>query len=115
MLQNQYVRQPNSSMLLRILYIIYIVLFAAPIYAVLTIILAVIMTVGCLLGFGKFFSYYPGLIWSWLGLILSLCPVTVRGRKNYDKKAGPYVVMANHQGAYDIFLLYGFLGIPLSG
>ena len=46
-------------MLLRILYIIYIVLFAAPIYAVLTIILAVIMTVGCLLGFGKFFSYYP--------------------------------------------------------
>ena len=101
-----------SSLLLRILYIIYIVLIAAPIYAVVTIVLALIMTVGCLLGFGKFFSYYPGLIWSWLGLILSLCPVTVRGRKNYDKKSGPYVVMANHQGAYDIFLLYGFLGIP---
>ena len=99
-------------MLLRILYLTYIVLIAMPIFAVITVILAIIMTIGCLTGFGKFFSYYPGVIWSFSGLILSLCPVTVRGRKNYDKKAGPYVVMANHQGAYDIFLLYGFLGIP---
>lgn len=99
-------------MILRILYLIYVVLIAMPIYAVVTIVLALIMTFGCLLGFGKFFSYYPGLAWSWIGLMLSLCPVTVRGRKHYKRKDGPYVVMANHQGAFDILLLYGFLGIP---
>ena len=35
--------------------------------------------------------------------------VKVKGRENIDKKTS-YVFVANHQGAYDIFLIYGFLG-----
>ncbi|WP_439184819.1 lysophospholipid acyltransferase family protein [Carboxylicivirga taeanensis] len=36
--------------------------------------------------------------------------VTVKGRCNIDKKQS-YVIVANHQSAYDIFLLYGWLGV----
>jgi 1-acyl-sn-glycerol-3-phosphate acyltransferase len=40
-----------------------------------------------------------------------LCPVKVSGREKIDK-GKPYVFVANHQGAFDIFLIYGFLGVP---
>jgi 1-acyl-sn-glycerol-3-phosphate acyltransferase len=37
-----------------------------------------------------------------------LCPVDVVGRENL-KKGQSYIFVANHQGAFDIFLIYGFL------
>nr|WP_321412273.1 lysophospholipid acyltransferase family protein [uncultured Carboxylicivirga sp.] len=36
--------------------------------------------------------------------------VTVKGRENIDKNQS-YVIVANHQSGYDIFLLYGWIGI----
>lgn len=39
-------------------------------------------------------------------------PVKVKGRENIDRKKS-YVFVANHQGAFDIFLIYGFLGVPI--
>jgi 1-acyl-sn-glycerol-3-phosphate acyltransferase len=33
-------------------------------------------------------------------------------QENIDKKKS-YVFVANHQGAFDIFLIYGFLGVPI--
>ena len=39
---------------------------------------------------------------------LSFVRVTVKGRENIDKDTS-YVFVANHQGAYDIFSIYGFL------
>jgi len=68
--------------------------------------------IGCLLGGEKIFSYYPGMIWSKLTCILSLCPVKVIGREKLDKKQS-YIFVANHQSAYDIFLIYGYLGFPI--
>jgi 1-acyl-sn-glycerol-3-phosphate acyltransferase len=44
--------------------------------------------------------------------ILSLCPVKVTGREKLTPKQS-YIFVANHQGAYDIFLIYGYLGIPI--
>ena len=38
-----------------------------------------------------------------------LLPVKVEGRENLDSKQS-YVFVSNHQGAFDIFLIYGFLG-----
>ena len=38
-----------------------------------------------------------------------LLPIKVEGRELLDKRQS-YVFVANHQGAYDIFLVYGFLG-----
>jgi len=99
-------------MMLRVLYIIYFWLIVVPVFLVITILTAVTVIFGCLLGGKKFFAYYPGKIWSWLTCHLVLCPVTVRGKENIDKKI-PYVFVANHQGAFDIFLIYGFLGVPI--
>jgi 1-acyl-sn-glycerol-3-phosphate acyltransferase len=47
-----------------------------------------------------------------MACILSLCPVSVKGRKNI-RKGQSYVFVANHQSAYDIFVIYGFLGAPI--
>lgn len=98
--------------MVRILYILYLCLFVAPIFVVLTILTALTVIVGCLLGGERIFAYYPGMIWSRLTCYLALCPVTVRGREYLDRKQS-YVFVSNHQGAFDIFLIYGFLGVPV--
>lgn len=98
--------------MLRLLYIIYTWLFFVPIFLVMTIITALLTIVGCLLGGERIFAYYPGMIWSRLTCYLALCPVKVRGREHIDRNRS-YVFVANHQGAFDIFLIYGFLGVPV--
>lgn len=94
--------------MLRILYLVYLWVIFMPVFLVLTIITALTVIVGCFLGGEKIFAYYPGMIWSWLTCYLALCPVSVRGRE-YLNKNQSYVFVANHQGAFDIFLIYGFL------
>ena len=98
--------------MLRILYKLYFWLIAMPIFIVATILTATIVTIGCLLGGERFFSYYPGMVWSRLACILTLCPIKVKGRENIQKGKS-YVFVANHQSAYDIFLIYGHLGTPI--
>ncbi len=98
--------------MLRLLYIIYTWLIFVPIFLVLTVITALVTILGCLLGGETIFAYYPGMIWSRLTCYLALCPVKVKGREYIDRKQS-YVFAANHQGAFDIFLIYGFLGVPV--
>lgn len=96
----------------RLLYILYTWLFFVPVFLVLTFITALVTIIGCLLGGEKIFAYYPGMIWSRLTCYLSLCPIKVTGREHIDRKKS-YVFVSNHQGAFDIFLIYGFLGVPI--
>lgn len=49
---------------MKILYYIYQICIALPILLVLTILTAIITTVGSLLGGAHFWGYYPGKIWS---------------------------------------------------
>ncbi len=98
--------------MLRIVYLIYLWMLVVPIFLVLTLLTALVTIVGCLLGGEKIFAYYPGMIWSRLTCYLALCPVRVKGRAHFDRKQS-YVFVANHQGAFDIFLIYGFLGVPV--
>lgn len=91
---------------------IYICLVFAPIFLVLTILTALVTIAGCLVGGEKVFSYYPGMLWSRAACYLALCPVRVKGREYINRKQS-YVFVANHQGAFDIFLIYGFLGVPI--
>ena len=49
------------------------------------------------------------MVWSRLMCWVMLLPVKVEGRELLDKRQS-YVFVANHQGSYDIFLIYGFLG-----
>lgn len=92
-----------------ILYRIYQLLIAAPILLLLTIITALTTTIGCTLGNASFWSYYPGMLWSRAMIRILLLPVHVEGKENMQEGQS-YVIVANHQGAFDIFLIYGFIG-----
>lgn len=50
--------------------------------------------------------------WARVIMMASLIPVTVEGRENIEKDRS-YVFVANHQGAYDIFLVCGYLGAEI--
>ncbi len=48
--------------------------------------------------------------WARLNSFLTPMFVSVRGRRNIDKRQS-YVIVSNHLSHYDIFVLYGWLGI----
>lgn len=93
---------------MKYLYRIYQLFIAAPVILVATIITAVTVTIGCMLGNGHFWGYYPGRWWGWVIIRVLLLPVRVEGRENLQSGQS-YVFVSNHQGAFDIFLIYGFL------
>ena len=90
-------------------YRLYFFCIACPILLVVTILAALTTIIGSALGISNFFGYWPGHIWARIFCILSLVKVEVRGSENIRKKTS-YVFVANHQGAYDIFAIYGYLG-----
>ena len=92
-----------------IFYRIYQILIMLPILVVATIITAIVTVIGSALGGGRWWGYYPEIWWSRLWCWLAFVRVTVKGRGNVDKSTS-YVFVANHQGAYDIFTIYGYLG-----
>lgn len=94
--------------MLTVLYYIYQICVGLPVFLVLTILTALTTVAGCRLGDGHFWGYYPGKIWSRLTCYLFLLPVHVTGREHLQPGTS-YVFVANHQGAFDIFLIYGFL------
>ena len=94
---------------MKYLYRTYQLLVAAPILLIATIATALITILGCTLGKAHFWGYYPAMLWSRLMCWLMLLPVRVEGRENLHAHTS-YVFVANHQGPYDIFLVYGFLG-----
>ncbi|MBQ7495260.1 MAG: 1-acyl-sn-glycerol-3-phosphate acyltransferase [Bacteroidaceae bacterium] len=90
-------------------YKLYQLFIAAPILLVLTLLTSIATTVGCTVGNASWWSYYPGKWWSWAFLRVLLLPVHVEGREHMDSRQS-YVIIPNHQGAFDIFLVYGFIG-----
>jgi 1-acyl-sn-glycerol-3-phosphate acyltransferase len=95
--------------MIRILYRLYQLIIVVPVLIISTIITAIEVGIGCAIGDGHFWGYYPGRWWGRVILRVLLLPVTVEGRQNLEPGQG-YVFVANHQGAFDIFLVYGFLG-----
>lgn len=91
------------------LYRIYQILIMCPLIIVATVITAVVTVIGSALGFGKWWGYYPEILWARLFCWLAFVRVTVSGRENIDRNVS-YVFVANHQSAYDIFTVYGYLG-----
>lgn len=91
-----------------ILYRLYQLFIMAPVLLVATILTAIVTAVGSILFGGRWWGYYPAHCWSRLFCVMTLVKVTVKGRENIDKETS-YVFVANHQGAYDIFAIYGYL------
>jgi len=96
----------------RFLILAYQIIIWFPLSLISTILTALTVMIGCCLGGERFFSYYPGVWWSRIFCVLTFSPVKVVGREKLDKKQS-YIFVANHQGAYDIFLIYGYLGVPI--
>ncbi len=90
------------------LYRIYQILIAAPVILAATVLAALLTAIGCSLGGGRWWGYYPAHLWGRIFCWMTLVKVTVNGRENITPNTS-YVFVANHQGAYDIFSIYGWL------
>lgn len=90
------------------LYRIYQWLIAGPIFVVATFITAILTSVGSLASGSHFWGYYPPHLWSKFCCWLALVRVKVHGRENIDPNTS-YIFVANHQGAFDIWAIYGYL------
>ena len=87
---------------------IYQWVIAMPILIVLTVITALLTIFVSALGMSSTLGYYIPHIWAKFWCFLMFVKVEIRGRENIDKKTS-YVFVANHQGAYDIFVIFGYL------
>jgi 1-acyl-sn-glycerol-3-phosphate acyltransferase len=92
-----------------IFYRIYQICVMLPIMLAATVITSIIVAIGSICGDHRFWGYYPAMIWGRIMAWSTLVSVTVRGRENVQQGQS-YVFVANHQGAYDIFAIYGWLG-----
>lgn len=93
---------------LRIIYRIYQTFIALPLILMASVITSLTTIIGCFLGNGHFWGYYPGKLWSRFICTVLLLPVKIEGREHL-KKGQSYVFVANHQGFFDVFLIYGYL------
>ncbi len=80
-----------------------------PLLLLATILTASITIVFSILGMGRWAGYWFPHWWARIFCVLSMVRVRVRGRENISQGTS-YVFVANHQGAYDIFAVYGYLG-----
>ena len=90
------------------LYRIYQWCIVSPIMLIASILTAIITIIGCLFN-QDYWGYFPAKWWARMWCWLHLVRVRVVGRELIDHNTS-YVFVANHQGAYDIFSIYGFLG-----
>ena len=97
------------KLLLKILYLIYQICIGFPVLVLMTIITALEVGIGTTIGNGHFWSYYPGRWWGKIILKAFLLPIKVEGREHLEKNQS-YVFVSNHQGIFDIFIIYGHLG-----
>ena len=94
---------------MKYLYRIYQLFIAFPLIIIASIITSVVTVVGCLLGNGHFWGYHPGRLWARFICAILFIPVKVKGREHLQAGQS-YVFVANHQGIFDVFIIYGYLG-----
>ncbi|ACL05579.1 1-acyl-sn-glycerol-3-phosphate acyltransferase [Desulfatibacillum aliphaticivorans] len=94
----------------RKLYKFYKWLVVVPVLAVSTCVFGLLAMLLCTFMDPKFVGQITGVPWAKLNSIVTPMRVKILGRENIDPKQS-YVICANHQSQYDIFVLYGQLGI----
>lgn len=94
---------------MKVLYRLYQLFIALPLIFVMTVVTALLTSLGSILASAHFWGYWPGVMWSKFTCRVLLLPIRVEGREHLQKNQS-YVFVANHQGPMDIFLIYGYLG-----
>lgn len=93
---------------MKIIYRIYQLVICAPIIVFTLALMTLFTVIGTKIGNANFWAYHPGRIWSKIIIRILFLPVKVEGRENI-KDNESYVFVSNHQGSFDIFLIYGYL------
>ncbi len=99
----------------KILYIVYQPykwLIFIPFLAINTLLFGIIAVIVSSLINQRIGSYFGGVVWSRLNVFLTPMLVTVKGKENIASNTS-YIVIPNHQSYYDIFLIYGWLGLDI--
>lgn len=100
-------------MMRRLLYALYQPykwLVMIPMFALSTVTFGCLAVVLATLIDTRYASVLCGTLWARLNAYLTPIRVAVIGREHVDPKQS-YVITANHQSGYDIYVLYGWLGI----
>ena len=92
-----------------ILYKIYSFCIALPLFIVATALTALIVVIAAFCGDPDYMGYHAPKWWSRIACWLFLIRVKTEGKAFIDPKQS-YIFLANHQGYFDIFLIYGYLG-----
>ncbi len=98
-------------MMRRLLYLLYQPykwLVLVPVFAISTPFFGLLGGVLAVVISPKIGSYVSGTGWSRLNAFLTPMLVTVVGREHHDTSQS-YVIIANHQSGYDIYVIYGWL------
>lgn len=97
-----------SKVMRAVLVLIYNVVVFWPLFLVQSILLTTFAALSGMVISPAAGSFW-GRMWSKVAILLSLSRVTVQGAERLDKNKS-YVFVANHASAFDIFLVYGYLG-----
>jgi 1-acyl-sn-glycerol-3-phosphate acyltransferase len=103
-------KEETMEKILRIIYQPYKWLIFVPFLAISTIFFGSLTIPMAVLTNSRITSFVCGTIWARLNGYLTPMLVNVTGRENVVKTQS-YVIVANHQSQYDIFVIYGWLGI----
>ncbi|QTA80983.1 Putative 1-acyl-sn-glycerol-3-phosphate acyltransferase [Desulfonema limicola] len=96
--------------ILKLIYQPYKWLFFAPFFFISTFFFGTLAVLLCMIFDPRLPSFLCGSTWARLNGWLTPMFVKIIGKDNIDKNQS-YIIAANHQSQYDIFLLYGWLGI----
>jgi 1-acyl-sn-glycerol-3-phosphate acyltransferase len=102
-------REPFHIRLLRLAYLPYKWFVFGPVLGLSTTFFAVLAVVLAFLN-PRLASKICGTAWARVNSFITPMLVRVEGRERVDPRQS-YVIVANHQSQYDIFVLYGWLGI----
>ncbi len=106
-------RERGGELMRKVLYILYQPykwLVMVPVSAASTVFFGLLAAVSAILIGPRFGSRISGMPWARLNAFLTPMSVTVVGRERIESEQS-YVIVANHQSEYDIYVLYGWLGI----
>ncbi len=101
-----------NNRVLYLLYQLYKWLFFLPFAMINTFFFGILAVAVSSLVNQRVGSYFGGVIWSRVNAFFTPVRVQVAG-KQYIEKDRSYVIISNHQSLYDIFVVYGWLGIDI--
>lgn len=87
---------------------LYTLVIFLPLALAWTIVTALVTIFAVLLGlYGTWLEKFIR-FWARFVCVVALCPVSIEGLENIDPNE-QYIFLANHQGMFDVFVIYGYL------